>query len=108
MQKQRKFWSFVLFSVMLALACSCGSNGPQSSVSNTATATPTVPAKESIYVLDGTGNSGGAPHIIAFHPGSSATLTLPAGLFSQDHNRLYVATPQNGRTTISVINTLTS
>lgn len=108
MQKQRKFWPFLLFSTMLALVCACGSNGPQSPASNIASAPPAVPAKESLYVLDGAGNSGGAQHIIVFHPGNNTTqITLPAGLFSQDHKHLYVATPQNGRTTISVINTLT-
>jgi len=109
MQKQRTFWPFLLFSAILALACACGSNSPQSSFSNTTSNPPTVPAKESLYVIDGTGNSSRAQHIIAFHPGaaSNTQITLPAGLLSQDHKHLYVATPQNGRTTISVINTLT-
>jgi DNA-binding beta-propeller fold protein YncE len=109
MQKQRNFWPFLLFSALLALACACGSSSPQSTISNTASPPPTVPARESLYVLDGTGNRGEEQRIIAFHPGSPGTtqITLPAGLFSQDHKHLYVATPQNGRTTILVINTLT-
>src|SRR5439155_5169575 len=44
------------------------------------------------------------------HPGSANTaslLTLAAGLFSQDHQRIYAATAQNGQTAITITNSQT-
>ncbi len=48
-------------------------------------------------------------HIIAFHPGANSRViaSLPAGLTSQDHQRLYVATPQGNQTEITIYNTQT-
>src|SRR5260370_649127 len=112
MRKHTIFWLFVLFSVMLTLTTACGASGP-GSTSNAATqarqAPPITLRGESLYVLDGYGadnpDSGG--RIIAFHPGDTTQITLPVGLFSQDHQYIYTATPQNGRTQITTISTLT-
>jgi len=126
MQKKSLFWLTLTLSVLLVVAVACGSattSGPATTTSfhttsNYSTTGVThsiakVPAGEDLYVLDGytpLGASLGTQQIIAFHPGSGspATLvTLPAGLTSQDHQRLYTATVTNGQTTISIINTQT-
>jgi DNA-binding beta-propeller fold protein YncE len=115
MQKKRTLWLTIILGTLLTLmATACGSNpstGATSSGSkpsaSTASTPPTVPAEENLYVLDGPAsatNGGAGQHIIAFHPGSSSNLTLPVGLFSQDHQRVYTAVPQNGQTVITVTN----
>jgi hypothetical protein len=53
-------------------------------------------------------NGSTGQHIVAFQPANAATpLTLSAGLFSQDHQRIYTATPHNGQTSITITNTQT-
>jgi WD40 repeat protein len=115
MQKQSVIWLTLTLSVLLILAVACG---PATATSNPTTRVThpvaTVPAGENIYVLDGYtslgGNSQGGRQIVALHPGSAnpATLvTLPTGLTSQDHQRLYTATAKDGRTTIAIVNTQT-
>jgi len=109
MQKKPALGLTLLLGVLLVLVTACGSNTPFSSTS----ATATVPPGENIYVLDGytqLGNTGTGQHIVAFHPGNAnatALVSLPAGLTSMDHRKLYTATTQNGQTTIAVINTQT-
>jgi hypothetical protein len=113
MQKQSITWLTLTLSVLLTLITACG---PATSTSNpTINVThpsATVPAGENLYVLDGYAplgtNSIGNQQIIAFHPGSpdpTTLITLPAGLTSQDHQRLYTATARDGQTTITIINT---
>src|SRR5437667_8139193 len=109
MQKKSALWLTLMLSVLLSLVTACGSNTPISK----STAVPTVPPGENIYVLDGytpLGSLGTGRQIVAFHPGSAnpATLvSLPVGLTSLNHQRIYVATPQNGQTSIAVINSQT-
>jgi DNA-binding beta-propeller fold protein YncE len=108
MQKKPRLWLAVLLSAFLPLMAACGAS---SITSPQVTTQPTIPAGEHIYVLDGyqaLGSNKSKQQIVAFHPGDAnptAFMTLPAGLLSLDHQRLYVTTPQNGQTTIRVINT---
>src|SRR5438128_9401422 len=112
MQKKSILWLMVTLSALLTLAAACGTNTITSNKATTvATKATRVPPGENIYVLDGytpLGSASYAQQIVAVHPASanpSSLLSLPAGLSSQDHQRLYTATPANGQTTISVINT---
>src|SRR5579863_797127 len=116
MRKQSAMWFTLTLSALLALVAACG---PTNSTPNAATSVAhpvaTVSASENIYVLDGYtplgANTISDQQIVAFHPGSAnpATLvTLPTGLTSQDHQRLYTATTSdNGQTTISILDTRT-
>jgi WD40 repeat protein len=106
MQKKPIIWLAILLSLLLPFVAACS---PHSSSSQA----PGVSGSpgEVLYVLDGY-NSGAASanqRIVAFHPGanSSAISSLPAGLTSQDHQRLYVAAPQGNQTTITIYNTRT-
>jgi len=85
------------------------SSGSKPSASTVSTA-PAASAEELLYVLDGSAsatNSSAGQHIIAFHPGSASHVTLPAGLFSQDHQRVYNGCSQIGQTAIAVTNAQT-
>ncbi|HKV00678.1 MAG TPA: hypothetical protein VJQ26_01060, partial [Ktedonobacteraceae bacterium] len=110
MPRKAKFWLTLMLSMLLFLLAACG-QGSSTNISPSSTAMG--PSGESLYVLDGytpIGTNSAGQQIIAFHPGSSspnALVTLPAGLTSMDHRRLYMATPHGGQTTISVINTQT-
>jgi DNA-binding beta-propeller fold protein YncE len=67
---------------------------------------PSISQNENLYVLDGHGSANtGGQHIVAFHPGASNVVTLPAGLVSQDHQRLYTAIPHKTNTQITVTDT---
>src|SRR6266516_48314 len=109
MQKKPALWFTLLLSALLILLTACGSNTPLNTSSVNVTAT--VPPSENIYVLDGytpLGSASTGQQIVAFHPGSvnpKTLVSLPAGLTSMDHRTLYTATAQNGKTTISVVNT---
>jgi DNA-binding beta-propeller fold protein YncE len=115
MQKKRTLWLTIILGTLLTLmATACGSNPSTGVISSgskpsasTASTPPTAPAEEYLYVLDGPAsatNGGVGQHIIAFHPGSTSNVTLPVGLFSQDHQRIYTAVSQNGQTFITVTN----
>jgi hypothetical protein len=111
MQKKGMFWLTALFSAILALTTACGSTGPASATATSArpSAAP-VSTSGYLYVLDGYTAGGTGQHIIAFRPGSAKpteAITLPAGLFSQDHRNIYTATPLNGHTMITITNTST-
>lgn len=107
MLKKSTTWLILMLCVLVPLIAACGST------SRTPTGTSTPPSGENLYVLDGYTSQGANStnaRIVAFHPGSvnpSTLLTLPAGLTSLNHQRLYTATPTNGETTISIINTQT-
>jgi hypothetical protein len=113
MQKKKTFWFPLIGSVLLTLiAAACG---PTKSTGTPATLStpPTVPAGESLYILDGYGpsaNGSTGQRIVAVHPGNTnaaSLLTLSAGLFSQDHQRIYTAKAQHGQTTITITNSQT-
>jgi len=53
-------------------------------------------------VLDGSISSPESQRFVAFHPGDTNFMSLPAGLVSLDHQRIYTATPHNGQTTVLV------
>ena len=112
MRKKEFLWLTLIVAVLVPLLAACGTS-LSTSTSNTAAPAATVPPGESLYVLDGytpIGSNNGAQHIVAFHPNSAnstAQITLPAGPTSLDHRMIYVATPNNGQTTITVRNTLT-
>src|SRR6266567_9155797 len=125
MQKRSLFWLTLTLSALLTLIAACGTgtstsnpttvqNAPSNAAHPVATTmhpVATVPAGENLYVLDGytpSGSSSTKQQIVAFHPGSVnpvPLVTLPAGLTSQDHQRLYTATAANGQTTIAILNT---
>lgn len=101
----------ILLSVLLLLVAACG---PEVSTTTTTTTNTTgtlpfpVPDQEKVYILNGYTTSTSTPlQIVGFHPGDAHQITLPAGLISQDHQRIYTATAQNGKTTITVTNTQT-
>ncbi len=104
MQKKPIIWLAILLSLLLPLLAACGAQPPSSPQGS-------VSPGELLHVLDGynarTASSG--QRIVAFHPGAnaSALTTLPAGLTSQDHQRLYVATPQGTQTSIVIYDTQT-
>jgi hypothetical protein len=112
MQKKSALWLVVTLSALLTLLAACGTN--TTTTGKTTTIATTVPPGENIYVLDGYTPQGSVPYgqkIVAIHPSSAnptSSISLPAGPGSQDHQRLYVATPANGRTTISIVNTQNS
>ena len=81
-------------SLVLITAC----NATQS----ISTTFSTGSAKENLYVLDGSLSSTQSQHVVVFHPGNTNALSLPAGLMSQNHQRIYTATPHNGQTTVLV------
>ncbi|HEY6407937.1 MAG TPA: hypothetical protein VIY29_10765, partial [Ktedonobacteraceae bacterium] len=109
MQKKSTLWLMVTLSALLMLLAACGTN---TATSNPAIRVATnVPPGENIYVLDGYIPQGAASYgqqIVAFHPASAnpdSLVSLPTGLSSQDHERLYTTTTSNGQTTISVMDT---
>jgi len=125
MQKRPITWLTLILSVVLMLAVACG---PTTSTHNSATnvthPVASIPAAENIYVLDGYtplgANTTGGQQIVSFRSGSAnptTLVTLPIGLTSQDHQRLYTASTikrpslrgatGNGQTTIAIINTQT-
>src|SRR6266568_5126114 len=109
MQKKLTLWYTLLLSVFIVLVSACGSNTPLNTSS--APRTATVSPGESIYVLDGytpLGSTNTAQQIVAFHPDGShpkTVVSLPAGLTSLDHKRLYTAIAQSGKTTLRVVDT---
>ncbi len=110
MRKHTPCWLIIVSSVILVLMTACGANGvtnTTSTAANGASQQSTMKASgERLYVFDNYA-SGANQHIIAFQPGDTKRLTLPAGLFVQDHKHIYTATPRNGYTQITVTDTLT-
>lgn len=106
MQKIKLLWLVAPCIGLLVLLVGC--SAATLSTPSTGQA-PKVPAGETLYVLDGyTGNSHASQHIVSFQPGTSnSAMTLPAGLISLDHQRIYAATPQGGQTNITITNTQT-
>jgi DNA-binding beta-propeller fold protein YncE len=102
----------VLVSIALVLSAAlaaCGAQPPIAASRNTLS----LPSGERLYVAgtasgDSTNAGTASQSIVAFHPGSAATsplVSLPMGLTTLDHQRLYVASPGAGRTTIAVYDT---
>ena len=93
---------FLLCGLVFALT-TCG---PTQSTSNSNLASSNIPQREMLYVLDGsTASSASGQRIVSFHPGTNSSTSLPIGLFSEDHQHIYTATPQNGQTKITITNT---
>ena len=94
--------------VLISLSCllclfvvACDSTGSTvSSYTNPVTSTTSISTR--LYVLDGTLSSPTTLRFVAFHPGDKDFTTLPAGLVSQDHQRIYTATPHGAQTTVLV------
>ncbi|MBO0793544.1 MAG: hypothetical protein J2P36_21700, partial [Ktedonobacteraceae bacterium] len=103
MQRKNTLWSIALVDTLLAIVLTaCGAGAPAPTANNS----PTTPNQERLYVLEK--HPGPDPRIIAFHPGDSApVMTFTSGLFSLDHQRLYVATPRTEDTSIKVQDTRT-
>ncbi|GAC1432405.1 MAG: hypothetical protein NVS4B1_25720 [Ktedonobacteraceae bacterium] len=92
--------TLLLYGLLIALSA-CGSTQLDNSTHATS-----APQNENLYVLDGYTSIGTkGQRIVAFRPGSGTSASLPAGLISQDHQRIYTALPQNGQTTITVTST---
>ncbi len=106
MKIRSSLW-LVLLCGLLVIVTACQAH----SLYNSPVITPTAPNGESLYVVDGysqANNSSAGQRIVAFQPASANAaqhITLPVGLTSLNHQRLYTATAQHGQTRISVINT---
>ncbi|MGZ3680291.1 MAG: hypothetical protein ACXVDI_17155 [Ktedonobacterales bacterium] len=86
--------------VLSVAACAQGT-----SITNRSSLSTTIPSNETLYMLDGGSGTAGAQRIVAVHPGAGtgSVVTLPAGLVTEDNQRLYVATPKGEQTTISIL-----
>ncbi len=109
MQKRPPIWLTLLLCLLLPAMAACGAQP-----SSPKTPPVSVAPGEMLYVLDGYSASGapsaGNQRLLAFHPGAgsaSAQVSLPAGLTSLDHQRLYVATPQGTQTEVKIFDTKT-
>jgi DNA-binding beta-propeller fold protein YncE len=94
-----------LLGLLLLAVAGCG----RASTATNTTKSVQLPRGETLYVLDGYAGTTATQRILAFQPGkgTSALLTLPAGVTSYDHTTLYAASATAGHTTIAVINTRT-
>ena len=94
--------TLLLCGLLLTLTA-CGQAQSASTIYSTP---PNIPQGEMLYVLDGSAPSSiVGQRIVSFHPGTTLSTSLPTGLFSQDHQHIYTAIPQNGHTTIMITNT---
>jgi DNA-binding beta-propeller fold protein YncE len=93
--------------LLLAAVVSVAACGQSTLTTNSSRLATTAPANEALYVLDGTGGAAGGQWIVAIHPGDAggAPVILPTGLSTQDHQQLYVATPNGAQTTITILDT---
>ena len=92
----------LLTAVVLSVAgCAQGTSSTHST-----RLSASIPANEMLYVLDG---AAGAQRIVGIHAGGAAgaSTALPAGLATQDHQQLYVATPNGSHTAIAILDTRT-
>lgn len=103
MLKKSSIWLIAILSLLVPFAAACGS------LSNTVNSgnASNVATHGNLYVLAGSTNQdANALQIVSFQPGASNLgVKLPNGLASLDHQHLYTAVPQQGHTTISVIDT---
>lgn len=106
MQEKSKLWLMFVLTILLPLVGACAST-----LSTTNTGSVPV-VGENLYVLNNyaAGNMNAGQNVIVINPAKGDTglpMTFPAGLTSQDHQRLYTATTRNGQTTITGFNTQT-
>jgi DNA-binding beta-propeller fold protein YncE len=105
-QKNPRIWLVILLCLALPLVAACSPHGTSSATSQVA------PSQgEELYVLDGAFAGGSAgQRIVALHPDASGSVlaSMPAGLTSQDHQRLYVANPHGNQTAITIYATRTA
>lgn len=108
MKTRSRFWLIALSGLLMILTACQAQSFPGGTAS-----VASVPTGESLYVIDGysqTNNSSAGQRIVAFQPTNAKTassVTLPVGLTSLDHKRLYTAIVGQGQTNISVIDTQT-
>lgn len=102
-QQSRHLLLVSMLCLSLILITACGS----ALSTGTGVAAPTVASNTHLYVLDGSISSPQSQHFVVFRPGDTHALSLPAGLMSQDHRRIYTATPHNGQTTVLVTDATT-
>jgi DNA-binding beta-propeller fold protein YncE len=104
-----------LVGVLLLASAALAACGVQSHAASTPTSTPHVPTGEILYVVDGAAASAGGykaygQRLVAFAAGGGAgapLLSLPMGLTTLDHQRLYTATSAGATTTITIYATRT-
>lgn len=92
--------------MLCAAIAACGAQPPLAAPHDTSH----VATGELLYVVDGAaswGSTGTAGQgIVAFHPGGTSPLvSLPMGLTTQDHQRLYATTSAGGQTAITIYDT---
>jgi len=108
MNKRTFFWLAGLLSLQLPLVAACGGNFTQPGTSPGTSIH--APAAGSLYILDGyTAGRKTTQQIVEFNPAqvNATTMTLPAGLTSVDHQRIYTAATSGGRTKITVLDART-
>lgn len=106
MRKKTLCWLTIFVGMLLTLVTACGPGNQANHNTNAST----TARGENLYILDGYTTTNAGQRIVTFHPGNhsaQSSMTLPTGLFSQDHQRIYTATPQGRRTAITITNTLT-
>jgi hypothetical protein len=91
----RRSFALCAFALLSLLIAACGQT--------TGALHLTVPQDEKLYVFDG--SSSNDQRLLAFHPGDDALLTLPGGVVSQDHTRLYHTATSGDHTTITLYDT---
>ena len=98
---KRVYLAFGVASCFLMLLMPLAACGLSTANSTSSRPTLDMPANETLYVLAG---AAGGQRLVAIRPGGEA-MTLPAGLVTQDHLRMYVATAEGGHTTVTMLDT---
>ncbi|WP_141727789.1 hypothetical protein [Thermogemmatispora onikobensis] len=97
---------FLLVTVVLLLAL--GACGGQPAPSRGGGERQSLLGNNVLYVVDGSPSSQSSQRLLVFEAvgkSSGKVLTLPVGLMSQDHHRLYRALAGGGQTRITVVDT---
>lgn len=89
--------------MLLVVALFVAGCGQSSLNANTSRLATKVPANETLYLLES------GQRLVAIHPGEvgGAPVMLAAGLATQDHRQLYVATTSGAETTITILDART-
>lgn len=92
--------------VMVALLLALGACGGQPAPSRGGGEKQSILGNNVLYVVDGSPSSQSSQRLLVFEAAgksSGKVLTLPIGLMSQDHRRLYRALAGGGQTRITVV-----